>query len=140
MIPSYKKVLIIGTGPGLSASFARQAREAGMDVALAARNTDKLADLATETSASVHECDATSADSIAALFEEVDANGPADVMVYNPSGRVHGSVADLDGAAVEKAVQLTALGGFHAAQQAARRMVPNGHGAMLFTGATASVK
>ena len=50
------------------------------------------------------------------------------------------AVAEIDAAAVERAVGITALGAFHAAQQAAKRMVPKGHGAILLTGATAGVK
>jgi NAD(P)-dependent dehydrogenase (short-subunit alcohol dehydrogenase family) len=49
-------------------------------------------------------------------------------------------VAELDPEAVENAVQVTALGAFFAAREAARRMQPKRHGAMLFTGASAAVK
>jgi len=43
-------------------------------------------------------------------------------------------------AEVEKAIAVSAFGGFLVAQQAARRMLPKRHGAILFTGASASVK
>ena len=49
-------VLIVGAGQGLSASLARQCAHDGMSVALAARNIDKLEDLAGETNASLHKC------------------------------------------------------------------------------------
>ena len=42
--------------------------------------------------------------------------------------------------AVRQALEGGALGGFLVAQQAARRMLPRGKGAILFTGASASVK
>ena len=136
----FKKALIIGAGPGLSASLARLFKAEGVDVALAARNTDKLAELAAETSASVHACDSSRRADIAALFAALDDGGAPDIVVYNPSARVHGPLIELDGEAVERAVQITALGAFHAAQEAAKRMLPNGHGGILFTGATAGVK
>jgi NAD(P)-dependent dehydrogenase (short-subunit alcohol dehydrogenase family) len=41
---------------------------------------------------------------------------------------------------VRQALQVSAFGGFLATQQAARRMVPKGQGAILLTGASASVK
>jgi NAD(P)-dependent dehydrogenase (short-subunit alcohol dehydrogenase family) len=41
---------------------------------------------------------------------------------------------------VQRALQVTAFGAFLAAQQAAARMLPKRHGAILFTGASASVK
>jgi len=41
---------------------------------------------------------------------------------------------------VEQAIAISAFGGFLVAQAATRRMLPRGHGAILFTGASASVK
>ena len=41
---------------------------------------------------------------------------------------------------VEKALSIGAYGGFLMAQQAAKRMLPRGTGAIFFTGASASVK
>ena len=127
----YKRALIIGAGSGLSASLARQFAAAGLSVALAARSTDDLAELAEETGASRHRCDAGRREAIHALFAEVDEQGAPDVVVYNPSARVRGPITEADGAAADAAVQVTALGAFHSAQAAARRMVPTGHGRHL---------
>ena len=140
MTRTFSKALIIGAGAGLSASLARLLHSNGVSVALAARGIEDLADLAEETSASLHQCDAGSSDAIAALYADLDASGAPDIVVYNPSARVRGSITELDGAEVEKAIQVTALGAFHAAQEAAKRMLPKNHGAILFTGATAGVK
>ena len=136
----YKRALIIGAGAGLSASLARVFASRGMEIALAARTIDDLNTVATETSASVHQCDAASRSSLEALFSEVDKGGAPDVVVYNPSARVAGPFVDVNPDAVEAAVQVTALGAFHTAQLAAQRMQRNGHGAILFTGASAGVK
>ncbi|MEL6211906.1 MAG: SDR family NAD(P)-dependent oxidoreductase, partial [Pseudomonadota bacterium] len=84
-------------------------------------------------------CDAADAAAVAGLFDALDDN-PPDVLVYNPSARVRGPLVDLDPAAVAQAVSVTALGAFYAAQQAVKRMLPEGHGAVLFTGASAGVK
>ncbi len=140
MTHDFKKALIIGAGAGLSASLARLFHSNGVEVALAARGVDDLAELAAETSATLHTCDASRREEIAALFETLDADGAPDIVVYNPSARVRGSITELDGADVEHAIQVTAIGAFHAAQEAAKRMLPNGHGGILFTGATAGVK
>jgi NAD(P)-dependent dehydrogenase (short-subunit alcohol dehydrogenase family) len=48
--------------------------------------------------------------------------------------------AELEPEAVRQAMAVTAFGGFLVVQQAARRMLPQRHGAILLTGATASVK
>ncbi|GMG83190.1 SDR family oxidoreductase [Paralimibaculum aggregatum] len=140
MTPTHRRALIIGAGSGLSASLARLFAARGLGVALAARDPGDLSALAAETGASRHACDASDAGQVAALFEELDETGAPDVLVYNPSARVRGPIAELDPAAVAQAVAVTALGAFYAAQQAVRRMLPAGHGAVLLTGASAGVK
>jgi NADP-dependent 3-hydroxy acid dehydrogenase YdfG len=86
-----RSALIVGAGAGLSASLARLFSKNGMRVALAARNTDKLAALAAETGATTHACDVSKADDVAHLFAQLD--GPPDVVVFNPSARSRGPVA-----------------------------------------------
>jgi NAD(P)-dependent dehydrogenase (short-subunit alcohol dehydrogenase family) len=137
----YGKALIVGTGPGISAAVARRLAALGVKVGLAARDTAKLAPLAAETGAVTFAVDASDAGAVAALFDEADKRlGEPDIVLYNASARAHGPIAEIDPAAVERAVAITALGGFHVVQQAARRMTPRGWGAVLLTGATASVK
>jgi NAD(P)-dependent dehydrogenase (short-subunit alcohol dehydrogenase family) len=133
-----RRALIVGTGPGLSASFARALASEGWQVALAARRTDKLAALAAETGASLHVCDAAEPDDVAALFDA--QAGEPDLVLYNASRRVRGAVAELDPAEVRRALDVSVFGAFLVAQQAARRMLARGHGTILLTGATAGVK
>lgn len=131
------KALIIGAGDGLSASLARLLAKQGYAVALAARNVAKLDALVAETGAVAHACDAAAEADIAALFE---AEGDAEVVLYNPSFRTRGPVTDLVPADVQKSLQVCAFGAFLVAQQAARRMLPRGTGTILLTGASAGVK
>jgi len=140
---TYSRALIVGAGSGLSAALARLFAKKGLQVALAARTTDDLAPLAKETGAAVFTCDATKRDEVETLFEELEAEpalGAPDVVVYNASYRTRGPMVDLDPADVEKTLAVSAFGGFLVAQQAVRRMLPKRHGAILFTGASASVK
>jgi NAD(P)-dependent dehydrogenase (short-subunit alcohol dehydrogenase family) len=133
--------LIVGAGPGLSASLARLFSRERMRVVVAARNTEKLADLSAETGAQTFACDAVDPDQVARLFEEVEGRiGAPDVVVYNASGRLRGPLVKLVPAEVEHALGVSAFGAFLVAQQAVRRMLPKGSGAILFTGASASVK
>jgi hypothetical protein len=137
----YRTALIIGAGPGISASLARMLSASGLQVALAARNVEKLAPLAAETGALAIATDAADPASVSRLFEAVDGHfGEADLVIYNASARAHGPLAELDPETVRTAIGITAFGGFLATQQAARRMVPKGHGAIFLTGASASVK
>jgi NAD(P)-dependent dehydrogenase (short-subunit alcohol dehydrogenase family) len=137
----FHKTLIVGAGPGVSAAVARRLAALGVKVALAARNVEKLKNLCAETGAEAFAADASDAQSVADLFAQVDARlGEPDVVMFNAGARLRGPLTDLDPMDVQKILGVTALGGFHVAQQAARRMIPQGRGALLFTGATASVK
>ena len=142
MTPHYSRALIVGAGSGLSASLARLLAVDGLKVGLAARNIDKLAALAAETGAAIHACDASDPGQVEALFARMEPalGGPLDVVVYNASGRLRGPVVNLDPAAVAQSLMVSAYGGFLVAQAAARRMLPHRHGAILLTGASASVK
>jgi len=138
---TYRTALIVGVGAGLSASVARTFNKAGMTIALAARRAGELSALATEVRGKAFACDATDLGQVAKLFADVEsAFGAPDVVVYNASYRTRGPVAELDPAEVAKSIAVSAYGGFLVAQQAVKGMVPRGHGAILFTGASASVK
>ena len=138
---SYRTALIVGAGSGLSASIARAFAKADMTVALAARTTAELAPLAAETGAKLFACDATDRNQVTKLFAGVSESiGAPEAVVYNASYRVRGPFNELDPAEVEKALAVSAFGGFLVGQEAARRMLPRAHGAILFTGASASVK
>ena len=137
----YKSALIVGAGSGLSASLARAFAKEGMAIALAARTVDDLKDLVRETGAKTFSCDASKRDQVQKFFADLDAsNGAPDVVVYNAGYRTRGPFVELDPAEVEKSLALSAFGGFLVAQEAARRMLPRGEGAIFFTGASASVK
>jgi NAD(P)-dependent dehydrogenase (short-subunit alcohol dehydrogenase family) len=137
----YSTALIVGAGPGISASVARSLSSAGLAVGLAARTVEKLAPLAAEIGAATFAADASDPDTVARLFDEADAKlGVPDLVIYNPSARVRGRIVDIDAEAVRRAIEISAFGGFLVVQQAARRMEPKQHGAILLTGATASIK
>jgi len=139
--PTYTSALIVGAGQGLSASLTRLFRAEGLAVAIAARDTAKLAPLCDETGARAFACDAQDETQVRRLFIDVDREqGAPDVVVYNASARTRGPFVQLVPDEVQRALQVTAFGAFLVAQQAVVRMLPNGHGAILFTGASASVK
>jgi NAD(P)-dependent dehydrogenase (short-subunit alcohol dehydrogenase family) len=137
----FRTALIVGAGAGISASLARGLTRAGLKVGLAARDASKLAPLTAETGAIAFTADAADPASVDRLFAEADDRlGAPDVVVYNASARAPGPLTELDPEAVRQALAVTAFGGFLVVQQAARRMLPQGRGAILLTGATASVK
>src|ERR1700722_11996871 len=137
----FDSALIVGAGAGLSASLARALAKDGIAVALAARSTGDLDALTRETGARAFTCDATKVAEVEKLFAEVEAAcGTPQIVIYNASFRTRGPFIELDPVEVERAIAVSAYGGFLVAQQAARRMVTKKHGAILFTGASASIK
>ena len=141
MTESFSNALIVGAGQGLSASLARLFAGEGMRVALAARDAAKLAPLCKATGARAFACDAVDPAQVARLFAEVErAQGAPDIVVYNASARARGPLAELSPPEVERALMVSAYGGFLVAREAAQRMLKAGRGAILLTGASASVK
>lgn len=139
--------LVAGAGPGLGAALAKRFAEAGMRVALAARNRAAIERLAREVSAETgatlkaYSADVTEERAVRALFAELRSHwGEPDLVVYNagayrPQGILEASAADF-----EHCWRVGCLGGFLVGQEAARGMVERGHGTILFTGATASLR
>src|SRR5260221_5330125 len=141
MAQGYSRALIVGSGSGLSASLARLLASEGFKVALAARHPEKLAALCKETGAAAFACDATVAAEVDKLFDDMERKlGAPDVVIYNASYRSRGPLLSLVPADVDMAMRVSAFGAFLVAQQAVKRMLPKGAGAVLFTGASASIK
>jgi NAD(P)-dependent dehydrogenase (short-subunit alcohol dehydrogenase family) len=108
---------------------------------MGARTIEDLGTLAGEIGAKAFACDATKRVDVTKLFESAaKENGEPDVVVYNASYRARGPFVELDPGEVEKSIAVSAFGGFLVAQEAAKRMLPKGKGAIVLTGASASVK
>jgi NAD(P)-dependent dehydrogenase (short-subunit alcohol dehydrogenase family) len=138
---TYKTALIVGAGTGLSASLARLLSREGMALSVAARDVEKLKSLCEETGASAFVCDAQDEAQVAGLFDSLDKQSTSpDVVIYNASARARGPFVTLDPREVQRTLMISAFGAFLVAQHAARRMLAKGSGAILFTGASASVK
>ena len=133
-------VLIVGVGPGLSSSIARLCASRKMKVILAARDIEKLENLKKEIDAITISCDASDIKSVQNLFKEVDKIGVPNLVIYNPSMRIKGSIVEIDAIQVQKAINITCFGAFLVSQEASKRMLERKSGSIFFTGATAGVK
>jgi NAD(P)-dependent dehydrogenase (short-subunit alcohol dehydrogenase family) len=133
--------LIVGAGPGLSASLARLFNKEGMKVGLAARDPKKLDGLVSEIGGRAYRCDASSPKDVESLFDSLSQDvGEPNLVVFNASGRVRGPITELDPEEVRTTIMVTCYAGFLVGQAAAKRMIKAGNGTILFTGASASVK
>lgn len=145
--------LIVGGGPGVSASCARLFASHGMVVAVAARTPDKpvLQTLKSEHGTHLYACDAADPASVEALFRQVsDELGSPRLVVHNIDGRteqiLRKDLVDADPALVLNVLHNSAYSAFLVAQQAARSMLATplpegGHrGTIIFTNASAAIK
>ncbi len=133
--------VIVGAGSGLSAALARRFAEEGYRIALAARDTEKLANLAAKTGAETYRCDVSVAADVDKLFADVTADlGTPEVAIFNASRRARGPIQDVDPEELKAAILTTAFGGFLVGRAAAKLMIPAGQGTIFFTGASAGVK
>ncbi|MDZ7784666.1 MAG: SDR family oxidoreductase [Halioglobus sp.] len=145
--------VIVGGGPGVSASCARRFRREGIRVVVAARNPDKpaLVELEKECGVICRPCDATNADSVAGLFDSVEQEfGTPQLVVHNIDGRFaeifRKDITDADPSHVAKVFENSALSAFLVGQHAARCMlerdIPEGgqRGTILYTNASAALK
>ena len=133
--------LIVGAGTGLSASLARKFSGAGMQIALASRDTKKLSNLVSELGAAVYSCDTSDPKSVRDLFSSVQLDlGDPEVVIFNASKRIRGEITEIDVEEVRDAILTTCYGGFLVGQEAAKIMKRVGSGTIMFTGASAGVK
>lgn len=132
--------VIVGVGPGLGAALASAFAEEGYTVLAAARNPSKMGTPASEKRIVPVECDATAPDQVDALFERAAGIGVLRAAVFNAGTFERGSVVDTEPAQFERCWRVGAFGGFLVGRAAARRMLPQGRGTILFTGATASLR
>jgi NAD(P)-dependent dehydrogenase (short-subunit alcohol dehydrogenase family) len=143
--------LVVGVGPGLGTALARCFADAGMEVAVAARDSAKLKGLVDEVEARglgsrAFDCDVTDERDVATLFERVEADlGRPELVVYNAGAFVPAGIMEIDPADFERCWRVGCFGGFLVGQAAARTMtaptrggVPGG--TIVFTGATASLR
>ncbi len=137
----YSTALIIGAGAGISASVGRALAAEGVKVGLAARNIEKLMPLAKEIGAETMSADATNAAAVNTLFDEMESRlGPLGIVLYNAAVRMPGPITDLDPREVQEVIATSTYAAFLVVQQAARRMLLRRTGAILLTGASASIK
>ena len=138
--------LIMGVGPGLGLALARCFASAGMHVGMAARNSDKLKSLQQECSGfagqvRTYPCDSTDEGSVINAYDQLHTDlGTPDLVVYNAGIFLPAEVVNITTADFERCWRVGCLGGFLCGREAARIMLRAGHGTILFSGATASLR
>ena len=140
-MPKYKTALIVGAGEGLSASLARLfAREGSMSRSPRARSRSSARSAEKPARMPMPAMPPTpTRSSGCSAWSSAKSARPISWSTTPAGGRAAPSSTSCRRKS-RNAIAVSAFGGFLVAQQAAKRMLPNKHGAILFTGASASVK
>jgi len=143
-MPSNGHAIVIGVGAGLGAALVERCARAGMKVSAGARDQGRLRKLLDERglkNVPALRCDVADEASVGDLFAEaIKAGGAPDLVIFNASGYARGGILELSPGQLEAAWRVGCLGGFHVGQAATKAMMVTGHGTILFTGATASLR
>jgi len=139
---------VIGAGDGLGAAIARAFAAEGLSVCVTRRprhveTLEKLAASIRERGGEAHAfgLDARKEGDVSAFVDTVEQTiGPLEVLVFNIGANVRFPIVETTTQVYSKVWEMAALAGFLASREAARVMVPRGRGAILFTGATASLR
>lgn len=138
--------LAVGAGDAIGAAFARRFARGGYAIAIARRDGQKSNQLiedivAAGGTAAAYSMDARSEEQTIDLFDRVERDlGPIETCLYNAGANSQFPILEAKADMFRKIWELACFGGFLTAREAARRMVPRGHGTLLFTGATASIR
>ena len=139
---SKEVAVIVGVGPGLGRALVARCSSEGMAVAAVARDPDRLREVTKGLRrVSVYGADATDSKSMKATFRRIAADiGEPDLVVFNAGTFEPGEVLDITPEDFEQCWRVGCLGGMITAQEAARQMLPRGHGTIIFSGATAALR
>jgi len=144
-LSNHPVAVVIGVGPGLGAALVRRFA-AAYPVAMLARNAEFLKTLAVETRKSGAKvldlpCDVSDSTQVTQAFRAIRKDlGEPELLLYNAGSGTFGGITEITPEQYEADWRVNAFGAFVAAKEVAPGMVARGHGAMLFTGATAGVK
>lgn len=138
--------LVIGAGDATGGAIARRFAREGLVACVTRRNADKLTPLVDSIRAAggiAHGfgSDARREEQVVELVERIERDiGAIEVLVFNVGGNVSAPILDETAQRYFKVWEMACLGGFLTGREVARKMLPRGHGTILFTGATASLR
>lgn len=146
MTDQQRVALAVGAGDAIGAAFTRRFASGGYTVILARRSPERSDELMQELSAAGLSAKAVTVDAreendVQALFAMVERDfGPIEVCLYNGGANANFPILETSAEMYRKVWTLGCFAGFLTGREAARYMVPRGHGSIFFTGATASLR
>ena len=145
MEPRNATAAVIGAGDFIGGAIAQKFAAEGFTVFVGRRNGGKLAPLVQEIEAAggrvrARALDARKEEDITAFLQEADREAPLEICIFNIGANVNFPLLETTSRVFRKVWELACFAGFLTGREAARLMVPRGHGAIFFTGATASLR
>jgi NAD(P)-dependent dehydrogenase (short-subunit alcohol dehydrogenase family) len=141
-----KVAMLVGAGDAIGAAVARRFAKGGYTVCICRRDGAKSQGLVDELTSAGHKIHAFSVDArqeseVQELFTRVEKEiGPIEVCLFNAGSNVNKPLIETTEKLFFKAWELACYAGFLVGREAARVMTARGHGTILFTGATASLR
>lgn len=134
--------VVAGVGPGNGRALAQRFAEGGYRVAMLARDAGKLDDLAAAIDGSCrYSCDVTKPESVASTFAQIRHElGEINALLFNAGSGVFKGIENITPDDFENAWRVNAYGALLCSQAVIPAMKARGSGAIILTGATASLR
>lgn len=137
-----KRLLITGVGPGTGSAIVRRFIEGGYEVAMIARNEDRLRDIESEVAgARAFAVDVTDTPRFdEALDSIIEDFGVPDVVVHNAVGGAFGNFMQIEPGILDRNFQINVMAFLHLARRIAPLMIDAGAGSIIATGNTSALR
>ena len=139
---SKKVCLITGVGPGTGASLARRFARGGYQIAMLARDKERLRELESEIQESKgFVCDVSDEIAVTNVVNSVVSEiGQPEILIHNAVGAVFGNFMEIDPADLNANFQTNVMGLFYLSRLLAPAMIAAGKGAIIASGNTSALR
>jgi len=137
-----KRALVTGVGPGTGRSIVQRLVSGGYEVAMIARNGDRLQSIAAEMpGAQAFPADVADTAQFAGVLDRIyESFGAPELVIHNAVGGVFGNFMQIDPAVLEVNFQTNVMAFLQLARRTAPAMIEAGHGAIIASGNTSALR
>lgn len=134
--------LITGVGDGTGAALTRRFARGGYQVAMLARNRDRLEALQYEIDDSrAYECDISNLNALADVVHRIRAElGQPNILVHNAVSATFKTFLEAESQELEHNFRVNTMSLYQLARELAPAMIESGQGAIMVTGNTAALR
>lgn len=134
--------VISGVGPGTGAALSRRFATGGYQVAMLARNQERLSQLERDIPHTTgFRCDVSDQAAVDTTLAAIKENlGAPEVLIHNAVGGAFGTFLEIEPAVLEQNFQVNTMGLLYLARAVAPDMIAAGKGAIIATGNTSALR